>query len=666
MESFYGGPKGQDFSIKYQFNTKYQLDRDLTRGWTSPIQVGDYVIVSYGLPSDASYDTYKGEDIQYYGKSYNSTLWRKTYTDDGSGSAGGLSYQLIASMTGNTPRIRVTDTIAIDADQEPNVVPDASDVDMLYLTFYLPQAQVIGGTTLDVVDCDQEPSAGFVLTLDTNSVATEGRTYFAKTDGKEEYTIVTFDGDTVYQANTYYYLEDINHPVLRFTIPRSQVIENVRVTVVDNGQNPQASLDTTDINSPVIQLSLPQSQTLQQGTTQVIDADQDPSFTIDSSDINNPILNFNLPQSQILGQPLTNPVSPSENPSVLINSSNINQPVLTFNLPKAVSFYYGAYLGENTGGPFTLDNAEFADYNIGDYYINEATGFIYKIIDKTSGTTCVFEYQACLQAPIPEASATGIDPYTAGGECAEPEVVRTVTGDGWQLQFSLPQAPKFTASFDFVGSQEDGSVSSAIVGTDTVNLDFDIPRGSRLFSGATAPSTVSEALVGDYYLDTSSGIIYQLQMGNTWANQGSLKGPVGDALNIAASYRINETEELTDSLDSGAQYIQEHYTGTITPDDIFAVTWIEMETYQETAYWYFRTENNTWGRVQLTGGISNLIESTHNDESAGIVTNKTYSIHYVNTLIGGDIESKDKDLTTYSATQIEELLSWGSFSDLIP
>lgn len=74
MESFYGGPKGIDFEIKQIFTSKYQMDRDLTKGWTSSIFPGDFVIVSYGLPSDANYDIYKNEDLQNYGKSYNSTL----------------------------------------------------------------------------------------------------------------------------------------------------------------------------------------------------------------------------------------------------------------------------------------------------------------------------------------------------------------------------------------------------------------------------------------------------------------------------------------------------------------------------------------------------------------------------------------------------------------
>nr|DAN98178.1 MAG TPA: hypothetical protein [Caudoviricetes sp.] len=40
-----------------------------------------------------------------------------------------------ASMTGNTPRISLHDTEVLDADKDPNVVWDNTDLDRLWLTF---------------------------------------------------------------------------------------------------------------------------------------------------------------------------------------------------------------------------------------------------------------------------------------------------------------------------------------------------------------------------------------------------------------------------------------------------------------------------------------------------------------------------------------------------
>lgn len=376
-----------------------------------------------------------------------------------------------------------------------------------------------------------------------------------------------------------------------------------------------------------------------------------------------------------MGNPETIIVGPEENPSVQIDNANINSPVLKFSLPESIKFYYGELLGERTAGTYEETNEAFADYNIGDYYINAPTGFIYKVTKK-SGTTCTFQYVACIQSPLPEIEVTKLDPYTNGGsgyEPTAPTVVREFTNTeetAWKLVFGLPSAVKYGVSFDFIGIDEEGSVSSKIISSDTVNLDFQIPRGSKLFAGLAVSDTslnvtVDGAKTGDLYLNTDTGDIYSLSSNGTWVkNKGNLKGPVGEALKIVKSYTINETETIKDSLQNGVNYIEENYDGEISAEDIFSITWVEYETNQETSYWYYKAADGVWGRVQLTGGIANLVDNDYNNEDGGEVTNKTYSVHYINTLIGGAITNKDRQ--TYSAEQIEELLSWGSFSDLIP
>ena len=37
-----------------------------------------------------------------------------------------------------------------------------------------------------------------------------------------------------------------------------------------------------------------------------------------------------------------------------------------------------------------------------------------------------------------------------------------------------------------------------------------------------------------------------------------------------------------------------------------------------------------------------IIDNDYNNEDGGEVTNKTYSVHYINTLIGGSITNKDR------------------------
>lgn len=591
MYSFYGGRKGQDFNIAMVFSTRVEMEADLAKGWTSSIPVTSYVMVSYGLPSDQNYATYRDQDIDAYGVSYNSTLWQKIYNEDEDMTANGLSYQLIASLTGNTPRISIEKPITVlDADEEPDVDINSTNPDDVVVTFKLPQSQVITQTT---------------------------------------------------------------------------------TTPIDANQNPSVDMDISNINQPILEFQLPVAQQIQQGNTEVLNANENPSFEIDSSNINQPILSFKLPQPQVMAEPDLIIGAPNANPAISWDESNINSPRITFTLPQAVEFFYGDLLGERTEGTYELTDASFENYNVGDYYINAATGFIYLITQK-NGNTCTFQYVASIQQPLPEVTTSSITPYQeSGGDYIpnNPVVTRTLTNDegtAWTLDFALPQAPTFASTFTFVGVDEQGNVETGEISTSEVQIAFTIPRGAKLFAG-TEVSGVSQVVIegaepGDVYLNTSTGYLYKLDSAGTWNQQeGAIQGPAGDALHIVASYTINETEDFTDSLVNGVSYIEQNYQGEISDEDIFAVTWVGLEDGNETAYWYYRIANGTWGRVQLTGGIASLIENEYNDESTGLVTNRTYSISYVNTLIGGDIASKDSSRVTYSAEQIEELLSWGTF-----
>ena len=596
MYSFYGGRKGQDFSIVAVFETRGAMEEDLAKGWTSPIPVASYVMISYGLPSDENYATYRDQDIDNYGVAYNSTLWQKIYNEDSEMSAGGLSYQLISSLTGNTPRISIQKPITVlNAGQPPDVNIDNTNPDDVVVTFKLPQSQVITQTT---------------------------------------------------------------------------------TTPIAANQNPSVDMDISNINQPILEFQLPVAQQIQQGNTEVLNTNEKPSFEIDSSNINQPVLNFKLPQAQVMAEPDLIIGAPNLPPAISYDETNINSPKITFTLPQAVEFFYGDLLGERVEEDYTVTDSSFENFSVGDYYVNEATGFIYQVTAK-DGNTCTFHYVASIQQPLPEVTTTPITPYQeSSGDYVpnDPVVTRAMTnseGTAWALDFALPQAPTFSSTFTFVGVDEQGNVETGEISTSEVQIAFTIPRGAKLFAG-TEVSGVSQVVIegaepGDVYLNTATGYLYKLDSAGTWNQQeGTIQGPAGDALHIVASYTINETAELSDSLANGVNYIEQNYSGEINDEDIFSVTWISLEDGNQTAYWYYKLANGTWGRVQLTGGISGLIESVYNDEANGSETNKTYSINYLNTLIGGEIESKNKNLVTYSATQIEELLSWGSFDDLIP
>ena len=81
MYSFYGGQKGQDFKINRIFSNRAEdMVNDLKARWMSPVNVGDYIFISYGDPSrmneeDSIYNTNLQKDLQDSGKSYTNSLW---------------------------------------------------------------------------------------------------------------------------------------------------------------------------------------------------------------------------------------------------------------------------------------------------------------------------------------------------------------------------------------------------------------------------------------------------------------------------------------------------------------------------------------------------------------------------------------------------------------
>lgn len=636
MQSFYGGPAGQSFEIKKIFESYYGPDGaqvDLDKGWASSISVGEFVMVSYGLPSDATYMTRMNYDLKAGNKqNLNSTLWQKVY-DESAGEGSGLSYKLISSCTGNTPKISITTpAIVLHANEQPNVETDLSNQDMPVIQFKLPRAQVLSmPQEATILNADEKPS-------------------------------VVYNDD------------DIDHPTVHFNIPQSQVIDQVTVDAIGVGEEPKVRLDLTDINRPVLKFQLPVAQEFLDSNIlhEVLNADAEPTVSFGYSEEDtlheHPILTFSLPRSQVMAAPETVTRAPDFEPEVT-NVGTVNAPKLHFDLPRAVKFYYGSLLGQRTNKTYTLTDPLFANYGVGDYYINEATGFIYKVTSKTDDTTCVFEYQASIQQPLPVVNASAIAPYIEGDEGfkpAVPLVERTLTnaeGTEWQLEFKLPQAPKPAVSSTFVGSTEQGSVTSAITSKDTVTFTFKIPTGSKLFAGLEitadgATTAIDGARIGDIYLNSETGVLYTLTVNGWKASEKSIKGPVGDALNIEAEYHLTETAEFAASLANGVTYIQEHYSGTIDSHKIFAITWTLLGNGGDVSYWYYKTNIGEWDRAQLTGGVSSLIEQSYKEN----VDNKTYSINYINSLIGGD---GDTSKTAYSKDQVQSLVSWGSFQDLI-
>lgn len=180
--SFYGGQSGKDFKISAIFRNKSELIADLNKRWNSSINVGELVLISYGLPamdsirdengnllpmpdSKSEFMTNKNSDWENFKKTYNSTLWIKIYKEesklsqeyeellkiekefisanDSSAKDFGLGYALLASFTGETPYLQISHDV-INADKSPKISPDDdSTPEVPKYTLHLPQSQVL-------------------------------------------------------------------------------------------------------------------------------------------------------------------------------------------------------------------------------------------------------------------------------------------------------------------------------------------------------------------------------------------------------------------------------------------------------------------------------------------------------------------------------------------
>lgn len=641
MDSFYGGPNGQSFYVKKIFTSKYpetdvdSMTYDLALKWQSPISVGEFVVISYGLPNDSRYETLRDKDLNSVEKkTFNSTLWQKVFNKDAP-EGSGLDYKLIASMTGNTPKININDRVTVlDADQYPDVQVDNTNVDLPTLTFALPQSQVLQLLPVIPVDVGTNPS-------------------------------MTYDDSD----------EKINRPELQFSIPKSQNIAKAQVKKVLNAdEEPAASLDKGGeeggegtVNEPVLNLELPQAQRITEAHFHVnpINPGEKPSidFKTDGtgeSSINEPDVTVNMPQTQKWTLAEAEILGPSELPKVRLedNPDKVNQQ-MTISLPRATNFYYGDLLGEkgNDEG-YKVPVGSIPGCLKGDYYIHIANGYTYKA-EEVSETEITFKFVAALQAPVPQVKATTISPYKEDKNPADPTVESTYESEQWNITVGLPKAPRPSISHAFVPPDSAGAASVEVFDTETLKFNFEIPRGAKIFTGSQVTDENLSALVvgaesGDVYINTEIGKIYKLS-GSKWeVSVGDIVGPPGPVLNIVKSWVL----EVQDSFQAGVDYITQNYQQEVTSYDLFGITFRYEGT--DTSYWYFRPrEDSEWNRVLLTGGTGDLFASEYDSDGD---ENKGYSRTYINALVGAD--DKNKNITVYSKQATEELISWGEFTTL--
>lgn len=664
MNSFYGGPAGQSFEIKRVFSSYTELKADAEKGWKSSVGVGEYVMISYGDPSTDAYISARNIDLSNESlskeerKNWNSTLWQKEYDEAKTMSDTGMSYKYITSCAGYTPRINaeVIETLAPGSEADADIRKDDGYPDNVTIELKIPGGWDFkpGIQEIIPVNVDVLPS------VKLENVGTAGTGEYAH---KAYYGAFTF---SLPQAQKLAGVEYEELPVNEK--PYGYLITAGEHTVFVDSSSVQKTVTAT-VNAPVLHLGLPINQVFESDEDHVIkidlNANELPTVSLGYApeDVlkQYPILTFGLPKAwNILVNPeIQKQDNPLGTPTISVNEdASKSEKTWTLSLPRNVEFHVVDIINEETAIK-------------GDYYFLTTDGSLYGYINKK------WTKLICFVPPMSnEVQLTTISPYKENGSPADPTAAISQNTQGkWEFSFGLPKAPEVAAGYQFVGSTETGTVTSKVTDIDTVTFDFKIPTGSKLFAGLEITEdgstvTIAGARPGDLYLNSSTGKVYILETDGWKAKEDTLKGPIGDALNIVASYEIKEEDGYPNTITTIGNYIDTHYSGTINNQDIFAISYVEEDSGTETAYWYFKIDE-TWSCVQLTGGVANLIENTYNDKAGGAVVNKTYSINYINTLIEGT-DSETGKLTTYSKAKIDELLSalddtlntWGTFKDL--
>lgn len=569
MFSFYGGQQGKDFNIKEIFKNKVSLQEDLNRRWQSPIAVGEIVLISYGLPSGIHdkenwvYDDNKQVDLDAYGKSYNSTLWQKIYTENASNQKDdlqgieviyvsedyGLGYKLLTSLTGETPKVRIlnSDEMILDADERPYIEVNKNDSDYPELSFYLPQSQVIleENVSTTVINPGIEPTVEF--DNEGEKINRPTINFNLPKAWNVELGVITPLNANANPSVLMTTGEDTK--TLSFAIPQSQVIleENVSTTVLKPGVEPSIDFNNeTNINRPTINFNLPKAWGIELGNISYLPADAEPSVEIRDDEVTK-FLDFKLPQGYVFNdlvldnsdpgstpearleydddkiltlyltlprtqklntELIINHVGPLTEPSVSL-SDDVDSPQFTFNLPDAVEFYFGDLLGKSVDVTYVLDTL-IDGALVGDYYINKSTGFIYLITEiNNESQTTTFEYKACLAGAEPVVKTEFIDTFDSENNPNPISINTTYEDDvektGVQHTFYIPNPPAINATYNKVGILDEGGVTKEIPDANAINFIFDIPSGSKWYVGDQINDTklntvIDDAKNGDYYL----------------------------------------------------------------------------------------------------------------------------------------------------------------------
>lgn len=325
MYSFYGGQKGQDFKITRIFaNRSIELMRDLQARWHSPVNVGDYVFISYGdisQPDNYTYINESGEtydvqssyssnlsvDLEYCGRNYSNSIWQKIYVDENK---------------------KVSPTLPVF--EEVNGITGDNNV-FVFLNF---EDSVESINAFDYEQLSAEEQAKYIHSIDP--------AYYIKgKDGEEidSYGNVIDEngqivkrrllpGESLRQTSQIYTEENygFGYRLIACVTGRTPRIEvESRVINIEDG-NPYVSLDVTNIEKPKLTFYLQKAQKL-----------NDRVSTLVTSPLENPDVDL-----------ITDGWVAMDGNGDDLEEATLSEPILQFELPRAIKYYSGYLFGKGS------------------------------------------------------------------------------------------------------------------------------------------------------------------------------------------------------------------------------------------------------------------------------------------------------------------------------
>lgn len=321
---------------------------------------------------------------------------------------------------------------------------------------------------------------------------------------------------------------------------------------------------------------------------------------------------------------------------VEIDNTNSDKPLLTFGIPKGSEIFSGTEIDS--------DNSENIVENslIGDYYLNSDSGNLYQLNEEQK-----WKYKASLRG---KAGNIQIGSVSSG---STPSVTNSGTETDAIFNFVLPKGDKGDRSTITIGTISTGEANVTNTGTDTDAIfNFTLPPGEQGIQGQAATIRIGSVSVGQAAVENVGNendaiLNFTLPRGE--------QGNPGPALNIVANYLIDSNIVPEDTTELIGQYIYNQYGKYPESNELIAISYTNLTEDITNSYWYFYLQNN-WNKVILTGGISDLIKDSYSILNE---TNKGYSINYINKIISSNPTEKDRQ--TYSADQIDSIISWGEF-----